>query len=662
MMNNVHNPNMVPFGLIPNHMGSNHNDQAQQLSRSSSNSEERGSVPAPSMNPSNQQQYSVPTSMATQMAPQLANYSMSQNQNGVPMFNGGSNGNQQQSGLDWQAMFSQQGGAQHTQTTYVNSTFRPNDTFTQNARHNLQYPRQDGLPASHPTDARHLFSTWGPPTDKMTYRQLSDKIVQFFYPSHNLHLYFSPDNVQNFLQNYSHFDRHFSILHIPTFDVTTAYAGLLAVMSCIGACYSDRVSAAHVRDLVNFLKAALERDPRMLALLHGGTTGTDGLEEIQSLILLHILLVWNGNPASRQASRQVYSHIAALARKVNLLRVSNDPSGLFSPLHQPNFSPSTYDPAKFNWKPFVEQEKRIRTQHLIWAMDVAGGLYFNLPPVFDYKDMAIPLPCDDAAFDATDARSCAEALGLYGPEAAKACNPDGTRRASQPWLVPAVDALLSSYQIQTGATNLTGKFIIVHTLLALIRQVQVEGTLAIKYSPMPQHDWVVNASQNGRSEPVSASNSGRNTPVNGGIHPHTLKAIRGALDKFKQNWDYDYMAQFPPSAYLPRRYGFSKDAIPFYWLAQYLLENTKLGDLELPSEQRFVQVINLLKSVKSWVKTDGTSRGEEMGSVGEIDKDYGLHDLTLDMAKVFRPLPRVIESTASITLSTEGDKIKTEAV
>lgn len=108
-MNNVHNPSMVPFGLIPAdqlHMSSNPNDQAQHLSRSSSNSEERRNGPAPILNPSSQQQYNgVPTSMAQQMAPQMANYSMPQNQNGVPMFNGQANGQQQQSNLDWQAMF-----------------------------------------------------------------------------------------------------------------------------------------------------------------------------------------------------------------------------------------------------------------------------------------------------------------------------------------------------------------------------------------------------------------------------------------------------------------------------------------------------------------------------------------------------------------------------
>lgn len=664
MMNNVHNPNMVPFGLMATGHMSNPNDQAQ-LSRSSSNSEERGSVPAPV-----QQQYSsVPTSMAQQMNPQLANYSMSQNQNGVPMFNGGSNGQQQQSGLDWQAMFNQQGqgGAHYTQATYANSTYHPNNTFTQTARHNLEHPRQDGLPASNPTD--RLFSTWGPPTDRTTYQQLSDRILHFFYPPNvnpqtaNLNLYFTPDNVRHFLESYSHFQAHFSILHIPTFDVHKTYTGLLAVMCCVGACYSDRVSAAHVRELVSFLKAAVERDPHMLALLREDSQSRNGLEELQSLILLHVLLVWNGNPASRQSSRQVYDHIVALARKSDFLRVSHNANVLLSPLHQYDVTLSTRDPSNFDWMAFVEQEKRIRVMHLIWLVDVAGGLYFNIPPVLDFRDLSIPLPCDDAAFDAVDSRSCAEALGLYGQEVARARNPDGTQRPSQPWLAPAVDALLhSSYQMQTGSTNLTGKFIIIHTILALVRRAQVEGSLALQYSPMPQHDWLVSTSQHGGQDPVSASNSGRNTPVKGSIPPQTLKALLTALEKFKTNWDVDYVSQFPPSVHpVPRRFGFSKDAIPFYWLGKYLLKNTSLGDLELPSEQRFLQVINLLKSAKAWVETDGASRGETMGSVGEIDKDYGSDDLTLDMDKIFRHLPRVVESTTSIKLSAENVKVKMEA-
>ncbi|ROW09637.1 hypothetical protein VMCG_02677 [Cytospora schulzeri] len=156
-MNNVQGNPMVPFGLIPaadqmqSHM-SNPNDQ-NQLSRSSSmnrledaNDDRRN---GPVMT-SGQQQYNgnVPTSMATNINPQLAGYQMQQSQNGVPMFNGGSNSNQQ-SGLDWQAMFQQQGGAHHTYSRQQMSS-TPNNGQPQTAikaEPNLEMPRQDGLHA-----------------------------------------------------------------------------------------------------------------------------------------------------------------------------------------------------------------------------------------------------------------------------------------------------------------------------------------------------------------------------------------------------------------------------------------------------------------------------------------------------------------------------------
>lgn len=180
---------------------------------------------------------------------------------------------------------------------------------------------------------------------------------------------------------------------------------------------------------------------------------------------------------------------------------------------------------------------------------------------------------------------------------------------------------------------------------------------------MSQHAWIINAAQNGKSEPTSAYNSGRSTPVNGVVPTQTLRVLHTALAKFKSSWDEDYSTQFSSSLYLPRRYGFSKDAVPFYWLAQYMLKNTRPGDLDLPAEHRFMQVISLLKSVKTWVKTDGASRGEEMGSVGDIANDYGLDDLSLDMAKVFRPMPRVVETAATVGLPSEGfgDRYKREA-
>lgn len=650
-MSNVQGDPMVPFGLIPapDHMNmSNPNDsRSSSMNRlEDNNSQDRRSVPAPV----HQQHYngSVAHSMAQNINPQLANYSMPTGQNGgMPMFNGPNSMGQS----DWSQMF-QQGGAQNT---YVNHTsFPPNNGQTQTALkagNNGNPPRPNGTPA------RSLFfANWGAPDAKQTYQRLSNAITNFFYPpdviisdqSASMNLYFSADNIKDFLEKFTHFHRHFAILHIPTFDILNAYTGLLASMCCIGACYSDRVSADHVRDMMDFLKVALERDSRMLASLNDGShrevTGRtkEDMEELQALILLHTLLNWNGTPQQRDGSRQVFSDIANLAHKTGLLRVSQEAS-LYSLLHQPNFVSSTFNPSSFDWVSWVEQEKRVRVMHMVFMMDAAMGLYFNARPHFDVFEVQLPLPADDAAWDAPDPTSCAEALGLYGSRAAKVRNPDGTQRAKQPELHLTVRALLSSYHIQSGSTNLVSKFIIIHALLAIIRRAQIEGSSAINSgsaTPLSQNDWVLSTGQDtDGSNNVSASNSGRATPVEGVISPQTLKILRTALDKFKQNWDIDMVNQFPPSSTSPRRHGFSKDGIHFYWLANYMLQNNRPGDLSMTGDNRFMRVINLLKSVKTWVVSDGAARGEEYGSVNDIDKDFGVTDLTLTLAKLFKPLP-----------------------
>jgi hypothetical protein len=88
-------------------------------------------------------------------------------------------------------------------------------------------------------------------------------------------------------------------------------------------------------------------------------------------------------------------------------------------------------------------------------------------------------------------------------------------------------------------------------------------------------------------------------------------------------------------------------------LATYLLKNTTSADLHMPPDQRFVRVIHILKSVRDWVMTDAAQRGEEIGSVGEIDRDFGTGDLTLDMAQLFKPMHKVVESPGGVAVKTE---------
>lgn len=490
-------------------------------------------------------------------------------------------------------------------------------------------------------------------------------------------MFFSPGNVKTFLDMYIHFHVHFPVLHVPTFSLLEAYTGLLSAMACIGACYANTFAPNQVREMTNVVYAALRSQSHMLAALPTATAADnysldlkyeDGsfagnardVEELQAIMLMLMLLCWNGTPEQRERGREILPLLALLSRKANLMRVSSNASSPmlpFSFFHQPNTDLQSMNGAPFDWRAWVDQEKRIRIMHSILTCDAAFTLYFNTPPLFDPLEVSIPLPADDAVWEADDALECAEALGLYGPELCYQRNRDGTQRVRQPEINYVLQTLLHpSYQIQTGTTNLYGKFLVIHSLLALLRRAQSEGSVALgSGTPLSQFDWVNHCKDNALSATASANSSGRGTPVGGLLSPQTVNTFSTALDKFKRNWDVDMANQFQPMSTNPRRQGFSRDGIHYLWLGKYLLQNTKPSHLDLPSDQRFCQVIHLLKSLKSWVMSDGATRGEELGSIGDIDRGYGSTDLTLDFVNLFTPLPMIVEKAPAFS------SVKTES-
>lgn len=673
-MANMPGENVVhPFGMvqIQDGMGNMANDQ-NQLSRSSSMSRMDDSANRDRRSMTGGYNGDVSNSMSSNINPQLANFNMPPNQNGMPMY--GASGSNQQNSLDWAQMFPPQSGAHHV---YVNQ-YPPNVGQNQTAiktEPNLPSERNNGMPgvAANDVNERSLFFSSGSmqPSTQDPCQQLSTQIHGFFHPpgtvtspqTAGLNDFFSPVNIRDFLESYTHYHVHFSFLHIPTFRIMEAYTGLIAAMCCIGACYSDRAASSNVREVMNFLKIALERDCDLFAsngaqnsFKFGNGREKKDIERLQALILMSSLLTWNGTPIQRESARRLFPLVADIARRFDLLQVRRD-SAPYSIFHQPSISLEHLNPGQFDWASWVEQESRIRLMHMVYLLDVSRGLYFNCEPQFDGFEMHIPLPADDAAWETHSVLDCAQALGLYGVGPAREKNPDGSQRSKQPELDLTLKALFhGSYQISPGTTNLYGKFITIHAILAQIRRAQIDGRLVALdgfATPLSQNDWIVPGSSDAGSGNASAANSGTGTPV-GGFSPQTYKSLCTALDKFKQYWDMDMAIQFPPSVSNPRRYGFSRDGIHFFWLAKWMLKNTSRADLQMAPDNRFQQVMQLLKSLKSWVMSDGANRGEGLGSVSDIDNEYGVSNLTLDMAQLFRPLPSVVESPGMPTVKTEA--------
>ncbi len=74
------------------------------------------------------------------------------------------------------------------------------------------------------------------------------------------------------------------------------------------------------------------------------------------------------------------------------------------------------------------------------------------------------------------------------------------------------------------------------------------------------------------------------------------------------------------------------------------MKNPRGLDWQMAPDQRFSQVMNILKLVRNWVASDSAKRGATLGSMSDIDKDYGVTDLTLDMAQLFKPINKATDS------------------
>ncbi|KAK1755768.1 fungal-specific transcription factor domain-containing protein [Echria macrotheca] len=668
-MTNMPTDGMVhPFGLIPAPDGLSNvaNDQSQ-LSRSSSiqrlddaNRDRRsmtGSVMgATTRGGSFDQQYNggeVANNIGNNINPQLGSYNMPANQNGIQLFGGSGS-------TDWSQMF-QQGGYPPTQVNNIHPLILEQSRNGASSDPNRGAARAVGIPGDLPSSSM-TFPSWGlSPAMSDSCQQLSSKIIEFLQSRDSrvptpgiLPVLFHTSKIRDLLDNYTHFHTHFPILHIPTLRVTDVYPGLLASMCCIGACYTGGIPAEHIREVVDYFHDALRNSSRVFAAISQGEQldsqpfgcEKSDTEELQAVMLVQVLMTWHGTQLQREKARAIFPRIASFVRQAGLFYVSKS-TILFSAVHQPDFSTERFDSAAFDWRSWVEQEKRVRIMYFIYLSDVALGLYFNCDPQFDSLEIYLPLPTDEAAWEAKDSVEAAEALGLRGYERARMRNPDGTQRPAQLQIRQVLKTLLDeAHNIRPNATNLYGKFILIHALLAMMKRAQLGDISSLsRRSPIPQNPWLVGpVGDQKSSDPGLPIKTFKREP--GSLDPQAIEVFTRALAKFKQNWDCDMAIQFPPSMEIrPRRYGFSRDGIHFYWVARFLLGRS-LPSPSVSPDLWFRQMMHILKSFKAWVSSDGAARGEEPGSVGEIDASYAdfKTDLTLDITQLFRPLSDLVKA------------------
>ncbi|KAJ4291776.1 hypothetical protein N0V90_009671 [Kalmusia sp. IMI 367209] len=431
-------------------------------------------------------------------------------------------------------------------------------------------------------------------------------------------------------------------------DYATAYDGLILTMVCIGAVYSDRIGVRDVRWLMELVRASVFRSSQVYKgamkrardAVEESTTLSGNIQEIQALVHIQSLFVWHGSQKQRQQAREEFWVLASIVRQAGMLRPF--PSGHVnaSTLHQPG--PLNVSELNFwTWPVWLEQETRIRVLYLVFLIDASLAIFFNLSPQFDTFDIQLPLPADDAAWEAKTGEKCASALGLRG-EVAQEQNYAGSRRPKQLVMSDALALLHQGTNFPHRATNVYSKFILIHAIHVQIYKLQRQflsssiSSFSSSNASTPQShsDWT---STDGT---ISNGSSGHVTPVDGNVSQNSqaqlvFRSTMFALMLWKKNWDSDMQSQYGTSQ---RPQGFCRDGIHFYFLAKAFLQNSRREDWGAQPDVRFQQVFNLLKHIRTHVASDSASKNLDTGSVTSVDDSYGMADLTLNMKLLFTPI------------------------
>jgi hypothetical protein len=455
------------------------------------------------------------------------------------------------------------------------------------------------------------------------------------------------DSVKHYLGLYKHYQIHWPMMHM-SFNPMQAYDGLVLTMICIGAVYSDRLSVEEVRWLMEVVRASVFRSSQVYNVVtQGAQQATDTIhrstqvEEIQALVHIHSLFVWHGNETQRQQGRDEFWVLAKVVRQFGLLQPLPDRHQHHSTLHQPGpIYGNEVD--NWTWNSWVEQEERARLMYIVFLIDSSLTIFFNVQPQFDIYDIKLPLPADDAAWEATSEEACARALGLRG-QAAQDTNHAGSRRPKQLEMSEALQFLHKGGDFPQRATNAFSKFVLIHAIHVQIFKIQrqilnINGTPSFPSSgtstPQSNNEWAPTDGD------TSNGSSGYATPVEGMSFQfsqahQTLRQTVTALDLWKQQWDIDMHIQYPSNQ---RRVGFCRDGVHYYFLAKLFLRSSRREEWAAPPDVRCQQIFHLLKQIRAHVASDSASKGLGVGSITTVDDSYGMAGLALNMKLLFTPI------------------------
>ncbi|WWC89633.1 uncharacterized protein L201_004558 [Kwoniella dendrophila CBS 6074] len=168
----------------------------------------------------------------------------------------------------------------------------------------------------------------------------------------------------------------FPIIHVPSFDVTTAPSSFLTAIIALGAVHSvEQVDRDFAKEILPFARAMAVSEPL--------NDPTARLQTIQGFLISAITGEQLDTIEQHQAQGMV-SHAMALMRRFGFLHMTG--SG--------EISANQYD-QEAQWRSWAEQESRRRTLWVCWMMDIRSvtlGHHFGSRARSPFR-MIIELPC-----------------------------------------------------------------------------------------------------------------------------------------------------------------------------------------------------------------------------------------------------------------------------
>ncbi|KAH8653798.1 fungal-specific transcription factor domain-containing protein [Xylariales sp. PMI_506] len=308
--------------------------------------------------------------------------------------------------------------------------------------------------------------------------------------------FFEDENLERFIENYwQQYNRHFCLLHRPTFSVQDAPPLLLVALLTLGATLST--------DNEHYLVAEkIHQNLRWLIFTSPSFQAPAPLWVVQALLVIQAYEKMVSSRRLHEMSHIFHYSVITLMRRGSFYSLDREDDGDVSSLEK-------------EWYRWIERESSYRAAYFAFIMDAQHSSIFGHTAALTLSDLHLPLPCADALWDAPTAANW---------------NRERSRAQPTPFFLPALRALLSRHPIPHTYSPFA-RFALLHGLFCLTRHMITRDQTAscINVASEQPPAGLENGSSSSSSENSSAEQDN----------------WKDRLDRAIDTWSFSLLSQTP---------------------------------------------------------------------------------------------------------------------